>query len=103
MNFSCNQQLIPLNYEISCEKKIRPLAYHKKKFRTREKKSLNPQNTHEKKSDPRKMHEKKIRINETPTRKKIRTHIILTKAQWHHGIRPTRPTMARDPRNLGHS
>lgn len=71
MNFSCNQQLISLNYEISCEKKIRPLAYHKKKFRTREKKSLNPQNTHEKKSDPRKMHEKKIRINETPTRKKF--------------------------------
>ena len=48
--------------------------------------------------------------HEIPTSKKIETHEIPTrkifgptKAQWHGGTRPTRPTMARDPRNLAHS
>lgn len=34
--------------------------------------------------------------------KKIWTHKIPTKARWHTGTRPSRPTMAHDPRNLAH-
>ena len=35
--------------------------------------------------------------------KKFGTHEIPTKARWHDGTRPTRPTMVRDLRNLAHS
>ena len=35
--------------------------------------------------------------------KKVLTHEIPTKARWHDGTRPTRPTIARDPRNLPQS
>ena len=87
---------------------------HEKKFRTREnthekkfgptkylpEKNLDPRNTHEKKnSDPRNTHEKKLCTHKIPTRKNYGP----TKARWHNGTRPTRLTMARDPRNLAHS
>ena len=42
--------------------------------------------------DPRNIHEKKFW-----------THEIPTKARWHNGIRPTRRTMAPDPRTLARS
>ena len=35
--------------------------------------------------------------------KKFWTHKIPMKVQWHDGTKPTRPTTARDPRNLAHS
>ena len=43
-------------------------------------------------SDTRNTHKKIFSTNEMPT-----------KAQWHDSTRPTRPTMAHDPRNLAHS
>ena len=65
-------------------------------------------------------HEKKFGTYEIPTRKNLgpmkypREKILdprnpyekifgPTKARWHDGTRPTRLTMARDPRNLAHS
>ena len=74
------------NYEIT----------HERKFWTHEirtEKIWNPQNTHEKIFKSHKIH----------TWKKFSSHEIPSKAGWHHGTRPTRPTMARDPRNLAHS
>ena len=84
-------------------------------------KILNPRNTHDEKSwtheiQPRKnrghtkaskklgttkyTHEKIFWTHEIPTRKSFEP----TKyPRRHHGTRPTRPTMARDPRNLAHS
>ena len=53
----------------------------------------------EKLLDPRNTHEKKIETHEIPTKKILGP----TKGRWHGGTRPTRPTMARDPRNLAHS
>ena len=64
--------------------------------------------------DPRNTLEKKFGTHEIPTRKyleptknthvkKFSTHEIPTKARWHGGTRPTRPTMARDPRTSAHS
>ena len=41
--------------------------------------------------DPRNTHEKKLWAQEIPT-----------KARWHDSTKSTRPTMARDPRNLAH-
>ena len=49
--------------------------------------------------DPRNTNEKKFQTHEIPTRKNYGP----TKARWHDSMRPTRPTMARDPRNLAHS
>ena len=48
--------------------------------------------SHEKKLDPGNTHEKKFQSHEKPT-----------KAQWHDGTRPTRPTMTRNPLNLVYS
>ena len=73
-------------------------------------KNLDPRNTHEKKFwtheilarknlDPRNTLEQKFRTHEIPMRKNFGP----TKARWQHGTRPTRPTMARDSRNLAHS
>ena len=61
----------------------------------------------------------KIWTHEIPTRKKLgppknprgkisdpqinQKYFCHTKARWHDGTRPTRPTTARDPRNLAHS
>ena len=42
---------------------------------------------------------KKIWIHEIPKKKNCGP----TKARWHNGTKPTRPTMVRDPRNLAHS
>ena len=74
--------------------------------------------------DPRNTQEKRSGIHEIPMRKnlgttnylrekiwdlrnthekKFVTHEIPTKARWHNTIKPTRPTMARDQRNLAHS
>ena len=44
-----------------------------------------------KKFDPRNTHEKNFWTNEIPM-----------KANWHDSTRPTRPMIARDPRNLAH-
>ena len=68
--------------------------------------------------DPRKTHEKTFWTHEIPTRNFLgprNTHEKLfffqgipsqnygpTKVQWHGSTRPTRPTMARDPRNFAH-
>ena len=89
-------------------------------------KTLDPRNTHEEKFgatkypqekilDPQKIHEKKIWIHETsrvkilgprnslrdktlnPRNTHTRKNFGPTKAPWHDGMRPTRPTMARDP------
>ena len=52
---------------------------------------------------------KKKMGHEIPTRKKFgptNTHeknFRPTNARWHNGIKPTRPTIARDLRNLAHS
>ena len=74
--------------------------------------------------DPPNIHEERLWTHETPTRKNLWptkypsenildprntheknfwTHEIRTNARWHDGTRPTRPTIARDPRNLAHS
>ena len=58
-------------------------------------------------------HERKLWSNEIPMRKNLGptkshdkilwTHEISTETRWHDSTRPTRPTMARDPRDLAHS
>ena len=53
-------------------------------------------NTHEKKIGT---HEKKFETHEIPTEKILGP----TKSRWHGDTRPTRSTMARDPRNFAHS
>ena len=62
----------------------------------------------EKISYPRHTHKEKIRNHEIPKRKyfeptKYSREKILDPRNTHEGTRPTRPTMARDPRNLAHS
>ena len=52
-----------------------------------------------KKFDPWNSHEKKFWTHEIPTRKNFGP----SKTRWRDGARPTRPTMARGPRNLAHS
>ena len=49
--------------------------------------------------DPRNTHEKKFTTYEIPTRRNFGPRM----AQWHDDTRPTKPTMAEDPRNLTHS
>ena len=53
----------------------------------------------EKLSDSRNTHEKKCWIHEMPSRKNLGP----MKGRYHHGMRPTRPTMARELRNLADS
>ena len=53
----------------------------------------------EKTQDPGNTHEKVFWTHGIPTRKNFKP----TKARWHRGTRPTRPTMTQDPRNLAHS
>ena len=86
--------------------------------------NLRPTNTHEKILDPPNTHENKFQTLETPTRKnfghtkypqenildprythekKFWTQEIPTKGRWHDSTKPTRPTIARDPRNLANS
>ena len=48
---------------------------------------------------PTKYPREKIWIHEIPKKKNYGP----TKARWHNGTKPTRLTMARDPRNLAHS
>ena len=55
--------------------------------------------TRKKVSDLQNLHEKKFWTYEIPTIKNFGP----AKSQWHDGSRPTRTTMARDPRNLAHS
>ena len=65
-----------LNHEINYKKKMGHEIPTRKKF--------GPTNTHEKIWGPRNTHEKNFRP---------------TNARWHNGIKPTRPTIARDLRN----
>ena len=63
------------------EKILHPQKYPREKIWTHEistRKNFGPRNTHEKSYGP-------------------------TKARWHDATKPTRPTMAGDPRNLPHS
>ena len=78
-------------------------------------------NIHEKKIlDPRKYPREKTWTHEIPTKKSFKptkyprektldprnTHekyYETTKARWHDGTKPTRPTMAREPQNLARS
>ena len=53
----------------------------------------------EKSFNPRNTHEKKFRTHEIP----MRTDFGPTKAQWYDSLRPMRPTIAQDPRNLAQS
>ena len=64
--------------------------------------------------DPQNTHKKTILTHQIPTRKnfgvtkylrkkKFWTHEIPTKARWHDGTKPTRPTIALEPRNVAHS
>ena len=53
----------------------------------------------EKGFNPQNSHEKKFRTHGIPTR----TDLGPTKAQWYDSLRPMRPTMAEDPRNLAQS
>ena len=62
-------------HKIPTRKKLRPTKYPRENI-------LNPRNT---------------------KKKKFWTHKIPTKARWQDGTRPTRPTIAHDPRNLAHS
>ena len=73
-----------LTHEIPTTKHFGPTNTHQK--------ILDPQNPKRKISDPRNTHEKNFW-----------THEIPTKSRWHDGTKPTRPTIARDPRNLAHS
>ena len=75
-------------------------------------KKKNRQNTHEKKNLTHQILTRKIlgptRKNFRPT-KHLETHetprdnFRPTRARWHDGTKPMRPTIARDPRNLAHS
>ena len=75
-----------LNHEISHEKKhLTHKTLTRKNFEPT--KYLRQETLH-----PRNTYKKIFRIHEKPT-----------KAWWHGGTRPTRPTMAHDPLNLAHS
>ena len=69
-------------HEIPTRKNLGPTKYPREKIWDPRDKMWDPRNTHE---------------------KKFGTYEIPTKARWHNGTRPTRPTMARKPRNLAHS
>ena len=101
-------------HEMPTRKNLRPTKYprekvwdlgntHEKKIGTHEiptKKSLRSTKYPRKKVwDARNTHEKIFWTHKIPTGKIFGP----TKARWHSGTRPTRPTMARDPRNLARS
>ena len=67
----------------------------KKQAKYSQEKKSDPPNTHEKNFGT---HEKKFQTHETP-----RDNFRPTRARWHDGTKPMRPTIARDPRNLAHS
>ena len=83
-------------HKIPTRKNFRPTKYTQEK-------TWDSQNTHDKKGvDQRNTHEKIFWTHEISTIKKNCTHEIPTKTRWHGGTRPTRPTIARIQRNLGH-
>ena len=94
-----------LNHEIKYTNKNGPTKYSREK-------NSDPRNTHDKtfwtheyppkNFGPAKSQEKNFRPTKYP-REKFWTHEIPTKSRWHDGTKPTRPTIARDPRNLAHS
>ena len=90
-------------YEIPTRKNFGPTKYPRENIwthKTTTRKNMDPRNTHGKNFlNPRNTHEKKFQTHETPTRKIFGP----TKARWYDGTRPTRPTIARDRRNLAHS
>ena len=102
--FSCGQQLKITKFWKFWGENFRPTKYPRVKI-------LDPRKTHERKLWN---HEILTRKNLEPTKylrenilksrniheKNIQAHEKPTKAQWHDG---TRPTMARDPRNLPYS
>ena len=69
-------------HEIPARKNLGPTKYRREKVWDPRQKISGTRNTHK----------KIFSTNEMPTR-----------AQWHDSTRPTRPTMAHDPRNLAHS
>ena len=58
-------------------------------------------NIHEKITDLQKTHDKKFWTLKIPMMK-FWDHEIPTNVRWHDDTKPTRPMIARDPRNLAH-
>ena len=89
------------------QKILDPRNTHEKKFRTNEiptRKNLGTTKyPREKILDPPNTHEKKFETHEIPTRKYFGPTKYPRRQDGTDGSRPTRPTMACDPRNLAHS
>ena len=102
--FSCGQQLKITKFWKFWGENFRPTKYPRVKI-------LDPRKTHERKLwnheiltrknlEPTKYLRENILKSRNTHEKNIQAHKKPTKAQWHDG---TRPTMARDPRNLPYS
>ena len=87
------------------EKILNPPNTHEEKFGTHEmparKNWGSTKYQQEKIYDPRNTHEKNSGLTKYP-QEKIGDPRLPTKTQWHHGTRPTRPTIAHDPLNMSH-
>ena len=102
--FSCGQQLKITKFWKFWGENFRPTKYPRVKI-------LDPRKTHERKLwnheiltrknlEPTKYLRENILKSRNTHEKNMQAHEKPTKAQWHDG---TRPTMARDPRNLPYS
>ena len=115
LNHEINHKKKKWNHEILTRKNFGPTKYAREKFRTHEvpiRKNCGPTKyPREKNSDPwistRKLRTyKKLTIKNSGPSKypwwKFWDHEIPTNVRWHDDTKPTRPMIARDPRNLAH-
>ena len=95
-NRMCNLRCIAMSLLIHAETTENYEVTHEKKFWIHE--ILRRKNL-----GPTKYQQENILDRRNTHERKFGTHEIPKKARWHDGTRPTRPTIARKPRNLARS